>query len=101
MAVVVTPIAIGIAVELGLDPRPFVVAFAAETDMVEQNAREKLQRKGADIIVANDVADVTIGFDSDQNEVLVLERNGAMTRLGRASKSVIANRLLDLVVARM
>ena len=82
-------------------PRPFVVAFAAETDMVEQNAREKLQRKGADIIVANDVADVTIGFDSDQNEVLVLERNGAMTRLGRASKSVIANRLLDLVVARM
>jgi phosphopantothenoylcysteine decarboxylase/phosphopantothenate--cysteine ligase len=84
-----------------VSPRPFVVAFAAETDMVEQNAREKLQRKGADLIVANDVADVTIGFDSDQNEVLVLERNGEMTRLERASKSVIANRLLDLVVARL
>jgi phosphopantothenoylcysteine decarboxylase/phosphopantothenate--cysteine ligase len=82
-----------------LTPRPFIVAFAAETDMVEQNAREKLQRKGADLIVANDVADVTIGFDSDQNEVLVIGRDGATTRIERASKDVIANRLLDLVVA--
>ncbi|HEV7240382.1 MAG TPA: bifunctional phosphopantothenoylcysteine decarboxylase/phosphopantothenate--cysteine ligase CoaBC [Thermoanaerobaculia bacterium] len=84
-----------------LSPRPFIVAFAAETDMVEQNAREKLQRKGADLIVANDVADVTIGFDSDQNEVLVIARDGAVTRIERASKDVIANRLLDLVVERL
>jgi len=84
-----------------LSPRPFIVAFAAETDMVEQNAREKLQRKGADLIVANDVADVTIGFDSDQNEVLVIARDGSVTRIERASKSAIANRLLDLVVTRI
>ncbi|MGZ5444681.1 MAG: bifunctional phosphopantothenoylcysteine decarboxylase/phosphopantothenate--cysteine ligase CoaBC [Thermoanaerobaculia bacterium] len=84
-----------------LTRRPFVVAFAAETDMIEQNAREKLHRKGADLIVANDVADVTIGFDSDQNEVLVIGRDGTTTRIERASKSAIANRLLDLVVERV
>ncbi len=84
-----------------LSTRPFVVAFAAETDGVEKNAREKLARKGADLIVANDVADIRIGFDSDQNEVLVIGRDGAVTRIARADKSVIANRLLDLVVARL
>lgn len=84
-----------------LTPRPFVVAFAAETDMVEQNAREKLQRKGADLIVANDVADATIGFDSDQNEVLVIGRDGTAARIAKAGKSVIANRILDVVVARL
>jgi phosphopantothenoylcysteine decarboxylase/phosphopantothenate--cysteine ligase len=82
-------------------PRPFIVAFAAETDMVEQNAREKLVRKGADLIVANDVADVSIGFDSDQNEVLVIARDGGIERIARAAKPVIANRLLDLIVARL
>ena len=67
----------------------------------KRNAREKLQRKGADLIVANDVADTTIGFDSDQNEVLVIARDGSVVRFAKASKSVIANRLLDLVVQRM
>ena len=84
-----------------LAPRPFIVAFAAETDGVEKNAREKLARKGADLIVANDVADMSIGFDSDQNEVLVIGKDGTVNRIARADKSVIANRLLDLVVARL
>ena len=82
-------------------PRPFIVAFAAETDSVEANAREKLQRKGADLIVANDVSDKTIGFDSDQNEVLVIDRDGALTRIEKTSKLAVANRLLDMVVARL
>lgn len=84
-----------------MNPRPFIVAFAAETDMVEQNAREKLQRKGADLIVANDVADMSIGFDSDQNEVLVIGREGAVVRIEKAAKAVIANRLLDVIVQRL
>ncbi|HEY0157737.1 MAG TPA: bifunctional phosphopantothenoylcysteine decarboxylase/phosphopantothenate--cysteine ligase CoaBC [Thermoanaerobaculia bacterium] len=84
-----------------LEPRPFIVAFAAETNAVEENAREKLQRKGADLIVANDVADQTIGFDSEQNEVLVIARDGTTTRIAKAAKSVVANRLLDLIVARL
>ena len=84
-----------------LSPRPFVVAFAAETDMVEQNARIKLQKKGADLIVANDVADATIGFDSNENEVLVIGPDGETTRIPRAPKSVIANRILDAIVSRL
>jgi phosphopantothenoylcysteine decarboxylase/phosphopantothenate--cysteine ligase len=82
-------------------PRPFVVAFAAETDALEDNARRKLQRKNADLIVANDVSDASIGFDSDQNEVLVIARDGSETRIARAPKIVIANRILDLVVSRL
>jgi phosphopantothenoylcysteine decarboxylase/phosphopantothenate--cysteine ligase len=84
-----------------LTPRPFIVAFAAETDSVEENAREKLHRKGADLIVANDVADKTIGFDSDQNEVLVIARDGSLTRIAKTAKIAIANRLLDVIAARL
>jgi len=81
-------------------PRPFVVAFAAETDSVEANAREKLLRKNADLIVANDVADASIGFDADQNEVLVIGRDGSSTKIERAAKIVVANRILDLIHER-
>jgi phosphopantothenoylcysteine decarboxylase/phosphopantothenate--cysteine ligase len=84
-----------------LSPKPFIVAFAAETNDVEAHAREKLQRKGADLIVANDVADGSIGFDSDQNEVIVIASDGSITRIARAPKLVVANRLLDVVLARL
>jgi phosphopantothenoylcysteine decarboxylase/phosphopantothenate--cysteine ligase len=82
-------------------PRPFVVAFAAETDSVESNAREKLARKNADLIVANDVSDRSIGFDSEENEVTVIARDGSATKIGKAAKIVVANRILDLVVERL
>src|SRR4029077_15708359 len=72
-------------------PRPFVVAFAAETEAVEENARQKLKSKDADLIVANDVADSSIGFDSDQNEVLVIARDGSTIRIDRAPKLIVAN----------
>lgn len=84
-----------------LTPRPFIVAFAAETNDVERNAAEKLHRKGADLIVANDVSDATIGFDSPENAVAVIARDGAIVRLPKAAKELIANRLLDLVVERL
>lgn len=84
-----------------LEPRPFIVAFAAETNAVVENARAKLERKGADLIVANDVADKSIGFDVDQNEVLVLGRDGSSTKIEKGLKPAIANRLLDLIVARL
>ena len=82
-------------------PRPFIVAFAAETESLEANAREKLLRKKADLIVANDVGDSSIGFDSDQNEVLVLSRDGQTMKIEKAPKFVVANRILDLVVERL
>ena len=82
-------------------PRPFIVAFAAETDSVAANARKKLEAKGADLIVANDVSDKTIGFDSDENEVLVIGGDGSETRIDKASKRIVANRILDLIVAKL
>ena len=82
-------------------PRPFIVAFAAETESLEENAREKLMRKKADLIVANDVADPSIGFDSDQNEVLVISRDGKSIRIDKAPKLVVANRILDLVLEHL
>ena len=84
-----------------VQPRPFIVAFAAETNSVEANAREKLQRKDADLIVANDVSKSGIGFDSEENEVLIISRDGESSRLEKAPKFVIANRILDVVVKRL
>lgn len=50
----------------------FLVGFAAETENLEINARKKLDRKDCDLIVANDVSRTDIGFDSDENEVLLV-----------------------------
>ncbi|TAE75701.1 MAG: phosphopantothenoylcysteine decarboxylase [Verrucomicrobia bacterium] len=49
-----------------------LVGFAAETENLEHNAREKLRRKGCDLVIANDVSKPGIGFDSDRNEVLLV-----------------------------
>ncbi len=84
-----------------MKPRPFIVAFAAETESVEDNARDKLREKDADLIVANDVSDASIGFDADQNEVVIIARDGSTTHLEKAPKVAIANRILDVVVQQL
>lgn len=52
--------------------RGTLVGFAAETENLEANAREKLTRKGCDLVIANDVSKPGIGFDSDHNEVILV-----------------------------
>ncbi len=49
-----------------------LIGFAAETENVESNARGKLERKGCDLVIANDVSRKDIGFDSNENEVLLV-----------------------------
>lgn len=49
-----------------------LVGFAAETENLEANAREKLAKKGCDLVIANDVSQPGIGFDSDRNEVVLV-----------------------------
>ena len=49
-----------------------LVGFAAETENLEANARDKLQRKGCNLVIANDVSKPGIGFDSDRNQVLLV-----------------------------
>lgn len=56
-----------------LTVKPFVVGFAAESENLLAHAREKLQRKRLDLIVANNIADAGIGFDSDDNAVTLID----------------------------
>ncbi len=79
------------------EKRPLLVGFAAETEDVEANAREKLARKNLDLIVANDVARA---FGKDTNEVVVLGKDGARREV-RGTKLSVAHAILDMVRDRL
>jgi phosphopantothenoylcysteine synthetase/decarboxylase len=68
-----------------------LVGFAAETDHLEANATKKLREKNCDIIVANDAR---IGMETDENELLILFRNGETKRISRAPKTFLARELV-------
>ncbi len=78
--------------------RPFVVGFAAETENVEENARAKLARKGADMIAANRVGD-DLAFDRDENSLIVLW-DGGREEIPTCGKFELARRLVA-VIARV
>lgn len=73
-----------------------LVGFAAETENLEANAREKLVRKGCDLVVANDVSKPGIGFDSDQNEILLVYPEH-VEALPPASKHDLSHRLVSAI----
>lgn len=77
-------------------PDVFSVAFAAETENVLQYARAKLERKGVNCIIANDVSDQSIGFNSDDNAVTVIDRDDEI-RLDQRSKTQLARDLIQLL----
>ena len=88
-----------ILAELGREKGSRVlVGFAAETERVAENARDKLARKGADMIVANDVTQQGAGFDTDTNIVTLFLRDGRSLPLPKLSKFDVANRILDHVL---
>jgi len=72
-----------------------LVGFAAETENLIENARDKLERKNLDFIVANDVSGENVGMDAEDNAVTVLGRDRAPHSIPRASKTVVAERVLD------
>jgi phosphopantothenoylcysteine decarboxylase / phosphopantothenate---cysteine ligase len=76
--------------------RPYTVGFAAESNNLLNYARNKMQRKGLDMIIANDISDQSIGFNSDDNEVTILWRDGQQL-LKRANKGAIARHIVDLI----
>lgn len=76
-----------------------VVGFAAETNDLMQNAEKKLQSKGADMIVANDVSQNVFGNDQDQ--VTLLDKDGTINRWARMSKIEIAKKLLKIVASKL
>ena len=81
----------------GKSPHQIIVGFAAETEELEKNAKEKLQRKNLDLIVANDVSAPDTGFAHDTNEVLLITGEGK-TKVSLASKRVVADKILDAVL---
>jgi len=76
-----------------------LVGFAAETERVLENAREKLARKGADLIVANDVTCEGAGFDAETNIVTLIARDGRELALPKMTKLEVAHRILDEALA--
>ncbi|MEZ5385609.1 MAG: phosphopantothenoylcysteine decarboxylase [Prosthecobacter sp.] len=72
----------------------FLVGFAAETEKLITHAQEKLERKGCDMIVANDVSQAGVGFDSAENEVTLCLPDGRTIAIPRQSKTALARVLI-------
>jgi phosphopantothenoylcysteine decarboxylase / phosphopantothenate---cysteine ligase len=79
-------------------PHPFLVGFAAETQNVESYARDKLQRKGLDMIAANQVGE-GMGFETAENALTLYWGDGS-TELARADKAVLARQLIEHIASR-
>src|SRR4051794_18627780 len=79
---------------------PLLVGFAAETHDVLSQARKKLQDKGVDLIVANDVSRADAGFEVDTNEVTLVTAEGSEA-IPLQSKTAIAHRVLDRIEAML
>jgi len=82
-----------------LQPKPFLVGFAAETDALAENAVKKLKEKNLDMIVANDVSQADAGFNVDTNRALLFFRDGGSSQSDLLSKDRLANLILDHVVS--
>jgi phosphopantothenoylcysteine decarboxylase/phosphopantothenate--cysteine ligase len=80
-------------------PGQVIVGFAAETDDVVANARAKLESKGADVVVANDVAGPDTGFAGLTNAVTILTRGGGEIDVPLGTKRAVARAVLDTVAA--
>ena len=87
-----------------LENRPFTVGFAAETENVIEHARTKLAAKNLDMIIANNVADTSIGFNSDHNETTIITRiiSGKTTRITeehqtKMSKENLSRKIIELI----
>ena len=74
-----------------------VVGFAAETNNLEENAIDKLKNKNCDMIIANDVSDQNIGFNSDFNEVTIFYKNKKKEKLFSKNKSLISDEIVERV----
>jgi phosphopantothenoylcysteine decarboxylase / phosphopantothenate---cysteine ligase len=80
-------------------PGQVLVGFAAETHDAVERGRRKLERKGVDLLVVNDVSAPGAGFDHDTNAVVILGADGSTTEIPLTSKDAVANAVLDRVIA--
>ena len=80
-----------------VDKPPLIIGFCAESENLLENAKEKINKKGCDYLIANDISRKDIGFSSDFNEVTILDKNGEMKKLERASKKTIAKEIFNYI----
>ena len=78
-----------------------VIGFAAETNNLEKYANEKLNEKNCDWIIANDVSNEKIGFDSDFNEVSIFYKNNKIDKLKYKPKSEISDEVVDKIISHL
>jgi phosphopantothenoylcysteine decarboxylase/phosphopantothenate--cysteine ligase len=74
------------------------IGFAAETENIDENAKKKLSEKNCDWIIANDVSNEEIGFDSKYNQVKIFYKNNSDESIEKMSKSLIAEEIVDRVI---
>ncbi|UXV43289.1 bifunctional phosphopantothenoylcysteine decarboxylase/phosphopantothenate--cysteine ligase CoaBC [Staphylococcus simulans] len=72
-----------------------LIGFAAETQDIEKYAKAKLEKKNADVIIANNVGDTSIGFSSDDNEVTLYFKNDEAVNIEKGKKQQLAGRILE------
>ena len=89
-----------LAMVAGTDSAPFTVGFAAETENLIDHARDKLARKGINMVVVNDVSREDVGFASDANEVTVISNSDAI-QIDKCDKQHLARRLIELIAAQL
>ena len=77
------------------------IGFAAETNDISVNAKDKLIEKNCDWIIANDVSDETIGFGSDFNKISIFYKNKTKENLDRMSKSLVAEEIVKRVIQQI
>jgi len=78
-----------------------VIGFAAETNSVEKNAKEKLNKKNCDWIISNDVSNKDIGFNSDYNEVIIHYKDTKNEKLSYKKKSEISDEIVDRIIDQL
>ena len=76
------------------------VGFAAETENLVTNAKRKLSDKNLDLIVANDVSDESIGFDSDENEVTLITKKEKKI-IKKSSKKIISKKIVEFIAQKV
>ena len=76
-----------------------VIGFSAETDNLSENSIRKLEEKNCDWIIANDVSDNSIGFDSDYNEVTIFYKKKESEKISKMKKSLIADKIVERVIS--
>ena len=77
--------------------RAKIVGFCAESENLLENAKTKIQKKGCDYLVANDISRKDIGFSSDMNEVYILDKNLKISHIERDTKLNIAKKILEKI----